>query len=81
MNIYEDAVTLADQLSIAEKVRLIEHLGSVLRHDLEVEAFRRMPWHEFVERTASILADTRLSAHRSCRWKNVSRWNTLAVHS
>ncbi|MFN8450975.1 MAG: hypothetical protein U0521_20945 [Anaerolineae bacterium] len=37
--------------------RLLEHLSTALRHDLEVEAFRRMPWQEFIERTAGILAD------------------------
>ncbi len=43
MNLYDDVVTLVDKLSVAEKAQLIEHLGSALRHDLEVEAFRRMP--------------------------------------
>lgn len=57
MNIYEEAVSLADQLSLAEKARLIEHLSIRLRHDLEVEAFRRMPWHDFLERTSGLLAD------------------------
>jgi hypothetical protein len=57
MNLYEDVVTLADQLSVAEKAQLIEHLGNSLRHDLEVEAYRRMSWHEFLDRTYGILAD------------------------
>jgi hypothetical protein len=57
VNRYDEVVTLADQLSLAEKARLLEHLSAAMRHDLEVEAFRRMPWHEFIERTAGILAD------------------------
>ena len=57
MNLYEDVVSLADKLSVAEKAQLIEHLGNTLRHDLEVEAFRRMPWHEFLDHTYGILAD------------------------
>jgi hypothetical protein len=57
MNLYDEVVTQADQLSVDEKARLIEHLGNALRHDLEVETFRRMPWHEFLRRTYGILAD------------------------
>ncbi len=57
MDSYDEIVSKADQLSLADKARLLEHLSIALRHDLEVEAFRRMPWHEFVERTAGILSD------------------------
>lgn len=55
---YQSVVEVADQLPMAEKVRLIEHLSAALRHEMEVEAFKRMPWHEFIERTAGSLADT-----------------------
>jgi hypothetical protein len=55
---YETVVQLADQLPLAEKVRLIEHLSAALRQKLEVEAHRRMDWHEFIERTAGSLADS-----------------------
>jgi hypothetical protein len=54
---YDEVASKADQLSLAEKARLLEHLSTALRHDLEIEAFRRMPWQEFIERTAGILAD------------------------
>ncbi len=54
---YDEVVSKADQLSLAEKARLLEHLSAALRADLEVEAFRRMPWQEFIERTSGILAD------------------------
>ena len=57
MTLYDDVVTKVDKLSVNEKVRLIEHLGSTLQHDLEVESYRRMPWHEFLKRTYGILAD------------------------
>lgn len=57
MNIYDEIVSKADQLTLAEKARLLEHLSAVVRHDLEIEAFRRMPWQEFIERTAGSLAD------------------------
>jgi hypothetical protein len=58
MSDYQTVVELADQLPLAEKARLIEHLSAALRHNLEVEAYRRMPWHEFIEQTAGSLADT-----------------------
>ena len=57
MTLYDHVVTLADRLSLIEKARLLEHLGAELKHNLELEAFRRMPWHEFIERTAGSLAD------------------------
>lgn len=57
MNIYDEMITLADQLTLAEKARLIERLSMTMQQELEVEAFRRMPWHEFVQRTAGSLAD------------------------
>lgn len=57
MDAYDEILNRADQLSLADKARLLEHLSTALRHDLEVEAFRRMPWQEFIERTAGILAD------------------------
>ncbi|PJF26876.1 MAG: hypothetical protein CUN53_06190 [Phototrophicales bacterium] len=57
MTIYEQVSQMAAQLSLAEKLRLIEMLSASLRRELEVEAFQRMPWHEFVERTAGLLGD------------------------
>lgn len=55
---YQSVVEVADQLPLAEKARLIEHLSAALRHDLELEAYRRMSWHEFIEQTAGSLADS-----------------------
>jgi hypothetical protein len=55
---YQTVVDMADQLPLAEKARLIEHLSVALRTNLEVEAYQRMPWHEFIDRTAGSLADT-----------------------
>ena len=57
MTFYDQVVKLTDRLSLAEKARLMEHLSADLKHDLELEAFRRMPWHEFIDRTAGSLAD------------------------
>lgn len=57
MSIYDTAVQLAHQLSIYDKVRLMEYLSEQLKQDMETEAYKRMLWHEFVERTAGSLAD------------------------
>ena len=57
MSDYQAIVDQADQLPLLEKIRLIEHLSAALKQDLEEEAFKRMPWHDFVERTAGILSD------------------------
>jgi hypothetical protein len=57
MTLYDQVVTLTERLSLVDKARLLEYLSTGLKHDLEVEAFRRMPWHEFIERTAGSLAD------------------------
>jgi hypothetical protein len=57
MTSYDEAITVTDRLTLAEKARLVEHLSASLRHALEVEAYKRMPWDEFIERTAGILAD------------------------
>ncbi len=58
MTTYEEAVNVANRLTLAEKARLIEHLSAAMQNDLEAEAFRRMPWEEFVERTTGSLADS-----------------------
>lgn len=55
---FQEIAELADQLTLAEKARLIERLSAALRQNLEVEAYKRMDWHEFIERTAGSLADT-----------------------
>ncbi len=57
---YQTVVELADQLPLAEKARLIEHLSAALRQTLEVEAYKHMDWHEFIELTAGSLADSPL---------------------
>ncbi len=57
MTLFDQVVMLANRLSLIEKARLLELISAELKHDLEVEAFRRMPWQEFINRTAGILAD------------------------
>ena len=57
MTLYDNTVHLVHQLSAYDKVRLMEHLSELLKQDMEAEAYKRMPWHEFIERTAGSLAD------------------------
>ena len=57
MALYDQVVTLTDRLTLVEKARLLEHLSARLKRDLEGEASHNMPWEEFVDRTAGILAD------------------------
>lgn len=56
MSDLETALTLVDRLSLAEKAILMERLSAALKSALEVEAYRRMPWPEFIARTAGSLA-------------------------
>ena len=57
MTLYDKAVALTERLTLVEKARLIQNLSAALSHALEVEAYKRMPWAEFIERTYGILAD------------------------
>jgi hypothetical protein len=56
MAAYEQVATLADQLTLAEKARLLEHLSMSLKHDLEAEAFKRMPYEQFIALTYGMFA-------------------------
>lgn len=57
MTIYEEAVQLTARMTLMEKVRLLEHLSHALKEDIEVEAYRRMPWEQFIDLTYGSLAD------------------------
>lgn len=57
MTIYEEALQLTSRLSLAEKVRLLEHLSTSLKHDLETEAYKHIPWEQFLDLTYGSLAD------------------------
>ncbi len=54
---YEQVATLADQLTLAEKVRLLERLSTAVKHDLELEAYKHIPWEQFIDLTYGSLAD------------------------
>jgi hypothetical protein len=57
MTTYEEAVQVTNRLSLVEKVRLLEHLSTALKHDLETEAYKNMPWDQFLDMTYGSLAD------------------------
>ncbi len=57
MTAYEKVIQLTNHMTLAEKVRLLEHLSHVLKQDIEAEAYRRMPWEQFIDLTYGSLAD------------------------
>ena len=61
---YQEVADLADQLTLAEILQLIEHLGTSLRQMLESEAYKRMDWHDFLHATYGSLRDNPIQ-----RWK------------
>ena len=54
---FEQIANMADQLTLAEKVRLLERLSTAVKHDLEPEAYKHIPWEQFIELTYGSLAD------------------------
>ena len=57
MTIYEEAIQLTKRMTLAQKVLLLEHLSVSLKQDIETEAYRHMPWEQFIELTYGSLAD------------------------
>lgn len=57
MTVYEEAIQLTSRMTLAEKVRLLEYLSKALKQDIETEAYRHMPWEQFLDLTYGSLAD------------------------
>lgn len=57
MSIFDQVIQLTSHMTLAEKARLLEYLSTELRHDLETEAFKHMPWEQFITLTYGSLAD------------------------
>lgn len=57
MTVYQEALQLTQKMTIAEKLLLLEYLSSAVRHDIETEAYRQMPWEQFIDLTYGSLAD------------------------
>jgi hypothetical protein len=56
MTVLEQAVQLTNRLTLAEKVELLEHLSAAMRNDLTLEAYKQMPWGQFIDLTYGSLA-------------------------
>ena len=57
MTIYEQVIQLTHRMTLPEKALLLEHLSSSLRHDIELEVYKTMPWEQFLTLTYGSLAD------------------------
>ena len=57
MTIYEQALELTKRMTLAEKVLLLEQLSAAVKVDVETEAYRHMPWEQFLALTYGSLAD------------------------
>jgi hypothetical protein len=57
MTVFEEAIELTKQMTLAEKVLLLEYLSGSVRQDIETEAYRHMPWEQFIDLTYGSLAD------------------------
>lgn len=57
MTTYDEVLSAVQTLPVSEKVRLLEAISAAVRRDLDVAAFQKMDWHEFIDRTAGSLAN------------------------
>lgn len=57
MTLYEEAIQLTNRMTLIEKVQLLAYLSAALKQDLETEAYRQMPWEQFLDLTYGSLAD------------------------
>lgn len=57
MSVYHDAVQLTNHMTLVEKIQLLEHLSTSLKHDIEIEAYKHIPWDQFIDLTYGSLAD------------------------
>jgi hypothetical protein len=57
MNVYDDVIHLTNHMTLVEKLRLLEHLSTSLKHDIEAEAYKHIPWDQFIDLTYGSLAD------------------------
>lgn len=64
MTLYDQAVQITTQMTLAEKVRLLEHLSHALKQAIETEAYRHMPWDQFIDLTYGSLADDPIERHQ-----------------
>jgi hypothetical protein len=51
-------------MTLVDKAQLLEYLSASLKHDLTTEAYKHMPWEEFVKLTYGSLADDPIERHQ-----------------
>lgn len=56
MTIYDQAVQITSRLTLNDKVRLLAHLSTALQQDLTLEAYKHIPWEQFLNITYGSLA-------------------------
>jgi hypothetical protein len=56
MNILDEVIELTNRMTLVEKVRLLEHLSLSLKYDVELEAYKHIPWEQFLDLTYGSLA-------------------------
>ena len=61
---YDMVVVLADQLTMAEQTQLIEHISGRRREELGAEAFKRMPYEQFINITYGGFSDEPLERNQ-----------------
>lgn len=44
-------------MTLAERVRLLEHISTLLKEDIETEAYRKIPWEQFIDLTYGSMVD------------------------
>lgn len=57
MTTFEEAIQITQRLNLVEKARLLEYLSTIIKDDLETEAYKNMPWEQFLDLTYGSLAD------------------------
>ena len=57
MTVFEEIIQLTDHISPEEKRHLIAYLNASLTDDPELEAYKTMPWEQFLALTYGSLAD------------------------
>lgn len=64
MTVFDEVLHLTGRMTLVEKVRLLEHLSTSVKLDLEIEAYRHIPWEQFLDLTYGSLADDPIERHQ-----------------
>lgn len=56
MTHYDEAVSITSQLTLVEKVQLMEYLSTAILQALNTEAYRHISWERFLDLTYGSLA-------------------------